>query len=153
MGPVTEPLARLLAMALRTMIDPLHERLQSAGWEQVRPLWGFVLLAVRDAPHTTSEIGELMGVTKQAAAKVVAGLADAGLTDERPDPQDRRAKRISLSADGRRFLAEVEAIYAEIEADWAAIIGRARLEQLRSDLSRILHMTHGGQLPPVRPTL
>jgi DNA-binding MarR family transcriptional regulator len=84
---VSEPLARLLAMALRTMIDPLHERLQAAGWGQVRPLWGFVLLAVRDEPRTASEIGELLGVTKQAAAKVVASLAEAGLTVERPDAQ------------------------------------------------------------------
>jgi DNA-binding MarR family transcriptional regulator len=140
-------------MALRAMVDPLHERLQSAGWGQARPLWGFVLLAVRDEPRTASEIGELLGVTKQAAAKVVAGLADADLIDERHDPQDRRAKRISLSGNGHRFLAEVETIYADIEAGWADVIGRTRLEQLRSDLSRILHAVYDGELPPVRPTL
>lgn len=149
----TEPLARLLAMALRAMVDELHRRLESAGWGHARPLWGFVLLAVRDDPRTVSEIGGLLGVTKQAAAKVVAGLADDGLIDEHGDPSDRRAKRISLSGKGHRFLVEVEEIYADLEADWAAVIGRTQLDELRSDLHRILRAVYGDDLPPIRPTL
>ena len=41
------PMARLLAMAYRQLIDGLHERLPAVGFTDVRPSYGFVLLAVR----------------------------------------------------------------------------------------------------------
>jgi hypothetical protein len=49
------------------------------------------------------------------------------------------------------LLAAVEAIYAELEARWAGIIGRARVERLRADLLAVL-TGPTGELPPVRPT-
>ena len=42
------PLARLFAIAYRLLIDGLHDRLQAQGWTDVRPAYGFVLLAARD---------------------------------------------------------------------------------------------------------
>jgi hypothetical protein len=60
---VTAPdphLARLFAMAYRQLIDGLHERLVEAGWTDVRPAFGFVLLAARRGPTTTTEPGVLM---------------------------------------------------------------------------------------------
>jgi hypothetical protein len=45
------PLARLFAIAYRLLIDSLHERLQARGWTDVRPAYGFVLLAARDQPR------------------------------------------------------------------------------------------------------
>jgi DNA-binding HxlR family transcriptional regulator len=104
-----QPLGRLLAMALAAVIDELHERLAGAGWPRVRPMWGFVLLALRDRPRNIGEVGELLGVTKQAAAKVVASLVDEGLVERREDPGDRRAAVLGLTPDGRRFLADAEA--------------------------------------------
>ena len=50
------PLARLLAMAYRQLIDRLHERLAAEGYTDVRPTFGYVLLAVRDGPTTTETI-------------------------------------------------------------------------------------------------
>ena len=45
-------LARLFAMAYRQLIDGLHERLRDQGWTDVRPAFGFVLLAARAGPIT-----------------------------------------------------------------------------------------------------
>ena len=61
------PLARLLAMSFRTMIDELHARLGQRGWSDVRPAYGFVLLALRDGPTSAKDVAALMGTTKQAA--------------------------------------------------------------------------------------
>ena len=41
------PLARLLAMAYRQLIDDLHDRLAREGYTDVRPEFGYVLLAAR----------------------------------------------------------------------------------------------------------
>jgi DNA-binding MarR family transcriptional regulator len=148
-----QPLGRLLAMALTAVIDELHERLADAGWPRVRPMWGFVLLAVRDGPRNIGEVGELLGVTKQAAAKVVASLVDEGLVERRADPGDRRAAVLGLTPDGRRFLADAEAAYQAIETGWAEVAGRRDVAALRRAVSAVLRSRYGPQEPPVRPVL
>ena len=148
-----QPLGRLLAMALAAVIDELHERLAGAGWPRVRPMWGFVLLALRDRPRNIGEVGELLGVTKQAAAKVVASLVDEGLVERREDPGDRRAAVLGLTPDGDRFLADAEAAYQAIEDGWAQVAGRRDVAALRRAVSVVLRSRYGPQVPPLRPVL
>ena len=148
-----QPLGRLLAMALAAVIDELHERLAGVGWPRVRPMWGFVLLALRDRPRNIGEVGELLGVTKQAAAKVVASLVDEGLVERREDPGDRRAAVLGLTPDGRRFLADAEAAYQAIEDGWAQVAGRRDVAALRRAVTVVLRSRYGPQEPPLRPVL
>jgi DNA-binding MarR family transcriptional regulator len=148
-----QPLGRLLAMALAAVIDELHERLAAPGWPRVRPMWGFVLLALRDRPRNIGEVGELLGVTKQAAAKVVASLVDEGLVERREDPGDRRAAVLGLTPDGDRFLADAEAAYQAIEDGWAQVAGRRDVAALRRAVSVVLRSRYGPQEPPLRPVL
>ena len=140
-------------MALTAVVDELHERLADAGWPRVRPMWGFVLLAVRDRPRNIGEVGELLGVTKQSAAKVVASLVDEGLVERRDDPGDRRAALLGLTPDGRRFLADAETAYRAIEAGWAQVAGRRDVDALRRVVSTVLRTRYGPQEPPLRPVL
>ena len=51
-GTPRSPLARLCAMAYRDLVDGLHQRLVERGWNDVRPAFGFALLAARDVPTT-----------------------------------------------------------------------------------------------------
>jgi DNA-binding MarR family transcriptional regulator len=147
------PLARLFAIAYRDLIDALHERLAKRGWTDVRPSFGFVLLAARDAPTTTTELAALMGTTKQAASKLAASMLEAGyLVDAPREVADGRIRPLQLSVSGTKLLAAVEELYAELEAEWARIIGGNSLERLRRDLTRVIVASHGGALPAVRPT-
>jgi len=98
-------------------------------------------------------VGELLGVTKQAAAKVVASLVDEGLVERRADPGDRRAAVLGLTPDGRRFLADAEAAYQAIETGWAEVAGRRDVAALRRAVSAVLRSRYGPQEPPVRPVL
>jgi len=145
-------LARLFAIAYRSLIDGLHERLREQGWDDVRPAYGFVLLAARDGT-TATELAGLMGVTKQAASKVVDAMLEAGYVRRAVEGDDGDARRrpIELSARGGELLATVESIYADLEDRWADVIGRDHLERLRADLVAVLS-TPDGALPPVRPT-
>ena len=82
MGAVADPvggppLARLFAIAYRQLIGGLHDRLQAQGWTDVRPAFGFVLLAARDQPTSVTELAALMGMTKQAASKLVEKRLDS----------------------------------------------------------------------------
>jgi DNA-binding MarR family transcriptional regulator len=145
------PLARLFAVAYRALVDRLHARLAERGWPDVRPNFGFVLLAVRDGGLRSVEIAVLLGVTKQAASKLVDTMQAAGYVTREADPRDERAKRVVLTARGHALLAAVEEIYAELESAWADVLGADRVEALRADLTTVLESLHGGRLPAVTP--
>lgn len=146
------PLARLLAMAYRDLVDGLHDELRSRGWSDVRPAYGFVLLAARDRGTTATALARLMGTTKQAASKLVDAMVDAGYVTRGDGVDDGRQRPVSLTPRGIELLAVVEDVYAGLEASWADIVGRRRVEQVRSVLTTVLTERHGGELPPVRPT-
>lgn len=147
------PLARLFAIAYRQLIDSLHERLRSRGWTDVRPAFGFVLLAARDGPTTSTELAALMGTTKQAASKLVDTMEAAGYLRRGTGAEDGRRRPVHLTPRGEQLLSTVEEIYAELEAQWADVIGASSVERLRRDLVRAVSIDHGGQLPAIRPTL
>jgi len=146
------PLARLLAMAYRQLIDRLHERLAAEGYTDVRPTFGYVLLAVRDGPTTGADIALLLGVTKQAASKLVDAMEQGGYVRRQTHGDDARAKEIAITARGRRFLVTVESIYRDLEGEWAEVTSKKRVEALRDDLRTIVEAAHDGQLPAIRPT-
>jgi DNA-binding MarR family transcriptional regulator len=146
------PLARLMAMAYRQLIDGLHARLAEHGHRDVSPSFGYVLLAVRAGPTTGVAIAELLGVTKQAASKLIDAMEAGGYVVRAPHGDDARAKRIAITPRGRRFLVTVESIYDELEDEWARATSRKRVEKLRTDLRAVVEAAHGGKLPAVRPT-
>ncbi len=146
------PLARLFAIAYRLLIDGLHDRLQELGWTDVRPAFGFVLLAARDSPTTSTELASLMGTTKQAASKLVDTMVDAGYVRRAVDKNDARSRPVHLTARGRKLLGTVERVYVELEQEWGDVIGAPNVNRLRRDLVRVLTAMNHGDLPAVRPT-
>jgi DNA-binding MarR family transcriptional regulator len=146
------PLARLFAIAFHTLIEDLHSELRTRGWTDVRPTFGFVLLATRDGSTTSTALAELLGTSKQAASKLVDLMEVAGYVTRTTDTADSRQRLVSLTHRGAELLAVVEEIYVSLEREWAKVIGRRELETLRSNLITVLTGVSGGALPPVRPT-
>jgi DNA-binding MarR family transcriptional regulator len=93
----------------------------------------------------------MLGVSKQAASKLADAMVEEELLRRRTSAADSRAKPLSLTARGRRLLVQVEEIYLELEQEWADVLGRGRVEQVRSGLVEVLTSAYGGELPPVRP--
>jgi DNA-binding MarR family transcriptional regulator len=139
-------------MAYRSLIEALHARLRERGIRNVRPAYGFVLLAARRSPIGVGDIGVLLGMTKQAASKLVDSMEADGYARRVTDEGDARARRIELTKSGHRLLDAVEEIYRELEAQWAAVVGTRGVESIRADLTKILRAQNDGALPPVRPT-
>ena len=79
-------------------------------------------------------------------------MEEAGFVRREVGTSDARQRSVHLTERGAALLAEVEGIYAEIEHEWASVIGSARVHQLRHDLATVLTHANDGRLPPVRPT-
>jgi DNA-binding MarR family transcriptional regulator len=146
------PLARLFAIGYRLLIDRLHDRLRAQGWTDVRPAFGFVLLAARDQPTSVTALASLMGVTKQAASKLVEAMVTCSYVQRESGAQDGRQRPVHLTPRGAELLRAVEQIYAELEQEWAQVIGASDLQRMRRDLVRVLADASDGELPPVRPS-
>jgi DNA-binding MarR family transcriptional regulator len=100
-----------------------------------------------------SDIGDHLGVTSAAASQLLDGLVQRGLIVRAEDPEDRRAKRIALTEEGRQviddgmkgrqqwFVSLAEAMTAEERATVVAglriliqVTGRSDMEESPGDL-------------------
>jgi DNA-binding MarR family transcriptional regulator len=146
------PMARLLAMSYRLLMDGLHSRLREQGWTDVRPAYGFVLLATRDNSTTSTALATVLGVSKQAVSKLVDSMVIGGYVRRSPGVRDARERTVELAERGHRLLDAVEQIYRDLEADWSGVIGDRAVEQTRRNLSRVIRAAHDGAFPAIRPT-
>jgi len=143
------PLARLLAAGLRLVVDAMHEQLAAGGHPGLRPAHGFALNAVGAAGATTTEVGALLGMTKQGAAKLVQSLVDTGYLRRRPHPGDARAQLLVLTARGKQALRLAATAQHGIEQQLQDKLGEADVQALRRVLRR-LH-EEGEGIPALRP--
>jgi DNA-binding MarR family transcriptional regulator len=145
-------MARLLVMSYRLLIDGLHIRLRDAGWTDVRPSYGFVLLATRDKSTTSTELASVLGVSKQAVSKLIDAMEEAGYVRRSPGVTDGRVRSVELADRGHQLLDAVELIYRDLESEWSAVIGDRAVEQTRRNLSKVILAAHDGVFPSVRAT-
>jgi DNA-binding MarR family transcriptional regulator len=138
-------------MSYRWMIDQLHERLASQGWSGIRPAYGFVLLATRAEPLTPTALADKLGVSKQAASKLADAMVTDGLLLRNIDVTDGRQRRLTIAPLGHELLADVEAIYCELETEVATMIGSGRLNSIRNGLDTIMLTVNDGHYPDLRP--
>ena len=92
-------------------------------------------------PLRLSDLAERMGITAPTASRAVDGLVELGLLERLPDPADRRAVSIDVTAPGRARVEERMALAAAaLEPAVAALSGqdRARLAALLARLADAL---------------
>jgi DNA-binding MarR family transcriptional regulator len=133
----------LLLLGFRTLIDELHSRLAAVGHPDARPMHGFVCQAVGPEGASAVEVGQRLGVSKQAAGKLIATLEQAGYVTREPDADDARRKLVRLSTRGSDLLVQSARIFDELRADWAAVLGGERLNAIEGDLRRVTAGAHG----------
>ncbi|WP_406038893.1 MarR family winged helix-turn-helix transcriptional regulator [Micromonospora sp. NBC_00898] len=124
----------LLLAGFRTLIDDLHAELARQGHPDLRPLHGFVLQAVGVDGTTASELGQRLGVSKQAAGKTVDRLVALGYLDRADDPADARRKLVRMTEHGLDGLRRSAVVFDELRDRWAATLGPDRVAALEDDL-------------------
>ena len=136
----------LLAGAFRDLVDSLHAELARHGHGQARPIHGFALQAIGPDGATVSELGRRLGVTKQAAAKTAAGLAELGYITRQPSTHDARATVLARTARGEEMLDLSAAIFDQLRQDWARRIGAEKVMAIEDGLAEIAASTSGAKI-------
>jgi DNA-binding MarR family transcriptional regulator len=78
-----------------------------------------------------SDLAARMRVSKQALNYLLGDLEQRGYLERRPDPGDRRSRRIALTDRGRALIPVIRAAVADTEREWADALGEDRFAQLR----------------------
>ena len=131
----------LLLAGFRTLIDQLHAELANRGHPEVRPSYGFAMQSIGRRGATATEIGQRLGVSKQAAGKTVDRLAALGYVERAVDAADGRRKLIRLTPRGVDSLVQAAEIFDELRADWVRKLGAARVAELENALRTVVPAT------------
>ncbi|MBW8484093.1 MarR family winged helix-turn-helix transcriptional regulator [Actinomadura parmotrematis] len=123
-----------LFLAFRTIIDEAHAELAAHGHPHLKPLHGFVFQAIGPRGSTAVELGQRLGVTKQAAGKTIDALERLGYVERSRDPLDARRKVVRLTPHGSDALARSERAFDAARARWAAALGDGRLRDVEDAL-------------------
>jgi DNA-binding MarR family transcriptional regulator len=108
MGMSSRPdLAAMLGPIGRVLIGLERPILEEHGLT----MWGYaVLLALGDEPvRTQTALAEMIGADKTRIIADLDQLQDRGMITREPDPDDRRARLVSITAKGRRTRGRAQA--------------------------------------------
>ncbi len=77
--------------------------MQEAGFDGYRETDAWLLRLLGQEPRAIGELGEIVGVTRQAARQLAGGLAERGYAYFSSDPHDARRTMVVLTRSGRSY--------------------------------------------------
>jgi DNA-binding MarR family transcriptional regulator len=109
----------------------MDQELAAAGFDDRRFPQGRVLRMCAGPSETTiSDIGRELGISRQGASKVVAGLQERGYVAVTPSPADGREKFVTLTPRAVEYMTARREAARAIEASVRREIGADGIEQL-----------------------
>ncbi|WP_346135334.1 MarR family winged helix-turn-helix transcriptional regulator [Lentzea roselyniae] len=123
-------LATLAHLAGSSANDAVLARLHEIGHTGVRVSHGYVIQHLIEGAPTVSELGELLGVTQQAASKQLLELERLGYVERVPDPADSRVRRARLTGRGRRLVEDSRRLRRELDVPGDEVAKRALIRLL-----------------------
>jgi MarR family transcriptional regulator, transcriptional regulator for hemolysin len=120
-----------LARMLKTHVDQ-----QARRFGMTRAQWAVLARLGRAEGLKQSELAEMLDVQPITLTRLVDRLCDNGLIERRPDPNDRRVKRLFLTAQARPLMQRLTALGEAIMAEVLAGISE---EEIKLMLSKLGH--------------
>ncbi len=138
-GLTRDDLGFLLAKATQRWNELLHERFMAAGFPEVRPSYGSILVPLfeEDGLRMT-ELARRARLSKQTMTTMVRLLERDGLVVRRSDPSDGRAALVALTARGRRLEPVAASILAELEGLARKRLSAGAVGQLKDALRDLM---------------
>jgi MarR family transcriptional regulator, transcriptional regulator for hemolysin len=130
-----------VARLLRTYAD-----YKAGQFGMTRAQWAVLARVDRAEGLNQSELAETLDLQPITLTRLLDKLCDSGLIERRPDPADRRAKRLYLTAAARPLLERLSALGEETMADTLAGVKGETVNQMvlelavvKENLRRLIH--------------
>jgi DNA-binding MarR family transcriptional regulator len=122
---------RRLHHAIRAeVVDQVHAH----GFDDIAAAHIYIFQTPGPDGARPTELAARTQMTKQAMNHLLAGLESAGYLHRVQAQGDGRARLLRLTSKGRRLTRVIQQSAAEIEARWAAALGRDRITELAATL-------------------
>jgi DNA-binding MarR family transcriptional regulator len=131
----------LLAKASQRWNEILYERFAAAGFDEVRPAYGSLLLPLYEEDGLRQgELARRARLSKQTLTTMTRALERDGLVERRTDESDARATQIFLTKRGREFRPVAERVLGEMEDLIGDALPARTSETLKKSLFRIANL-------------
>jgi DNA-binding MarR family transcriptional regulator len=117
----------MLALARQSWIHRMAAELADRGFADYRITDASTLRRLLRGPASVGELGVPMGVTRQAARKVVRGLEERGYAITQADADDARKLNVILTPAGRAYAIAIIEVIAGLNQ---AVAARVTPDQL-----------------------
>lgn len=133
-----QTLLRMLIRITRHMTMETVNRMQRRGIAGMMPSYPRLLGNLDTEGTRIGALARKMGTTRQAVAQLSAEIEKAGFIKRWPDPEDGRGVIVKFTKKGREALACAIEVMAEIEREYAAVVGDERLSAAKHTMADIL---------------
>ena len=99
------------------------------------------VLAEGGCEVSVKELSDRLGLSLPGASRIVDALLRRGWLERQEDPDDRRMKRVGITAEGRKVIGRIETARLAGLEDYAASLTPEQRTRLSSALSDLPHRT------------
>jgi DNA-binding MarR family transcriptional regulator len=136
-----DDLGFLLAKAMQRWNELLAGRFAAAGYADVRPSYGSVLLPLYEQDGLRmGELARRARLSKQTMTDMISRLERDNLIERRRDPSDARASMIFLTARSRRFEPIAAATLDDLDRLVRKRLSARRLAELKRSLRELTEL-------------
>ena len=121
-----------VARLLRTYAD-----YKAAQFGITRAQWAVLVRLERSEGLNQTELADMLDLQPITLTRLLDKLSDSGLIERRPDPGDRRAKRLFLTPAARPLLKRLAELGEETMTSTLAGIEREGIEKMVSQLALV----------------
>jgi DNA-binding MarR family transcriptional regulator len=131
----------LLAKATQRWNELLAERFAAAGYADIRPSYGSVLLPLFEEDGLRlGELARRARLSKQTMTELVRRLERDGLVERRADPSDGRASLVYVTSRTRAFGPVAAEVLAELDSLVRRRLDDEGAETLKAALTELLNL-------------
>ncbi len=125
----------------RELARRLMEKSVARGHKGLKLNWDTVFLNLnfREGSRLV-DLAQVNGLTKQAMSQIVADIEQHGYICKQEDPTDGRARKLKLTPKGKKLVQDSLEAYEELERECESLIGREKLETLKSIVAELVRL-------------
>jgi DNA-binding MarR family transcriptional regulator len=127
-----------------SMMDTLQEQ---CGHENLRLGFSPYITLIGEGDKRLTDLAEILGISRQACNQAVKQVEAAGYIERKADPLDGRAKQLTLSRQGIKLRRDGVRIVAQLDKQFADIVGDAQIADTSRSLRKINQSLSLGHTP------
>lgn len=136
-SPRDAPSGLLMFLGYRYTEDRAFAAMTAAGFNDITRAQGRLLAGLDDDGTRLVVLAERARIAKQTAVALIDRLESNGYVERTPDPLDGRARLVRLTERGWEMVLVARGAVREVEAEWAAHLGRRDAARLHEVLLRL----------------